>query len=147
MATRSVRWAVVKSMVDQVATETSADVSVHRFWPGEQNATARMLWVDEVSSVVEIPAMRGSARLLRDDRFTVRLLARVSGYQNEDDTVTALEAILADVEDAVADNDVSDEIDAVLSVFVTASEMTCGRTPSGFLGYGVITIEVHTRLT
>lgn len=150
MPARSTAWPVVKSMMAAINEATADDVKVHRFFPGEQRVSSKMVWVDTITPAGgdKVPVAAGANRLHRDEKFVVRILARVLGKGSEDDTVEALWGILADIDDKVADNSLCDEIAGVLSVLPYEQfEFTCGRYPEGFIGDGVIELEVHSRLT
>jgi hypothetical protein len=58
-----------------------------------------------------------------------------------------IEALAQLAEDVLADDPSLGGFDGVVSIEVTAAEMTCGRTPDAFLGYGAFDIRCHSRLT
>ena len=147
MGARMIRGAVVKSIVDTLEVATDADVKVHRWFPGEQNASARMVWLDELRSDHDVPVAAGATRMHRDDIFDMTLKVWVVGKSSEGELTDKTDRVFADIEDRVAGNDMADDIAGVLSVVVTSSEYSCGRTQEGFLGTGEIVLQVHTRLT
>jgi len=147
VAATSIRWAVAKEIVEQLETAAAAEtaLSIEPGWPGELAMRSEMIWFDEISSTVDVPTMTGG-RLHRDDLFTIATLVRVSGQTSLDATMTRLEALCAYVEDLAADDHTLSGMDGVLSVEVTAADVTCGTSPDGFLGFARMEIRVHSRL-
>lgn len=156
MATTSVRRAAMAALlaaieaadeaVQEAADDPAPALLVDSGWPGDTNDRARMLWVDDVSSVEDIPVMTG-ARMHRDDKFRISLLIRSTGCRSNDDAHAELEAIDALIDDVLADDHTLDDLDGVVSVAVTEGNFTVGTTTGGVVGYGQRTVEIHARLT
>lgn len=147
-STTSIRWVATKQVIDLVRAQPGADrVLVESGWPGDKNVTSEMIWVDTITdSVNEIPVMTGS-RMHRDDHFTIVLLTRVASQRTLDETMTRLEELGALIEDPPADSPTLDDLDSVVSADFVTTDLTCGQTPQGPVGYGRHELRLHTRLT
>lgn len=147
MADTSIRWATTNQLVALIRDASAATgVVVEPGWPGDQNVRPEMLWVDDITSTQEIPVMSGG-RMHRDDFFTIRFLSRVAGRKTLDETMSRLDELAALIENPVADGPTLEDLDGVVSAEIATTDMTCGRTPDGCLGYGVHEVRVHSRLT
>lgn len=148
MADTSIRWAVAKQLVQMVRDQPAATgVLVEPGWPGDQFMKPDMLWIDEIGSTeADVPVMTGG-RSHRDDRFTIVFLSRVAGRKDLDATLTRLEEIGALLEDPPADTATLDDFPGVVSADYALTDMTCGRTPDGCLGFARHEVRVHSRLT
>jgi hypothetical protein len=147
MATTSIRWTATKHLIDLLRADAISDVGllIEPGWPGEQNVRAEMIWVDEITSSIEIPTM-GGARMQRDDNFTIVLLVAVRGKASLDATMTRLEELCAYIEDRAAGDTTLTELDGVMSVEVTSTDITTGRSPDGFLGFARCEVRIYSRL-
>lgn len=146
--TTSIRWAATKHLITTVRDAPAATgVLVEPGWPGDQNARAEMVWVDEIGdSTNEVVVMSGG-RTHRDDFFTIVLLARVAGRPSLDETMTRLEELGSLVEDPVADSPTLDDFPSIVSADFVITNLTAGRTPEGCLGYARYEVRIHSRLT
>lgn len=145
MPSTSVRRAVMRTLLSALRA-ADRQLVVASGWPGDKNARARMLWVDEVRSTEERPVITGG-RLQRDDRFTIVLLSRVTGYRTTDEAHDALEAIDALVDDYLAGDHTLGDLDGVLSAEATEGDFTVGTTPGGVVGWSRREVQIHARLT
>lgn len=146
-ATTSIRWPLAKHLVTTVAGQVAADgVAVEPGWPGDKNVKKQMIWVDEIAdSVSEVVVMAGG-RTIRDDFFTIVLLTRVAGLRTLDATMTRLSELGALIENPVADSPTLDDFDSLVSADFVTTNLTCGVSPAGPLGYGRHEVRVHSRL-
>lgn len=152
MPALSIRWQVARKLVELMkAHDDARKVQIELGYPGDLElaglgGVSEAMWVDAIQSSQEIPVMSG-ARMHRDDEFTIAWLIRVAGHPSLDLTMARIEALAQIADDVCADDAHLGDVAGLLSAEVVAADMTCGRTPDAFLGYGTFEVRCHARLT
>ena len=140
------RWTVASEILTFVREhEDMVGVKVTALWPGEDLAD-ETVWLDELAGELSNPLM-GSGRKYRDDNFTVPLNVRIVGKATEEACMTRLAEVLGAIESVVADHTEIAALSGVVTVSAPTVEMFGAETRDGFIGRGVVTIPVLSRLT
>lgn len=127
-----------------IGQSTLSGVQVEPGWPGD-TLKAEAVWIDQLDGDVSIPVM-SAGRKYRDDQFTVPFEIRVAGKATLDATMTRLAAIIAEIEDVMADDPGLDTLDGLISAQVTEERMTAGEiAATGWIGFGEVVVSCHAR--
>lgn len=127
-------------------------VSVHPGFPGDKVASREMVWIEDLTSTLDIPVGTGAAKHY-DDVVSMRVIVRVAGeinlmrarlrgceLQREILRVLATDVTLGDLE--------VPGIGHVIEAKATAAMEVGQDTPSdGPLEFAAIDLDVHTRIT
>lgn len=147
MATTSVRWAAVEKLVQLIAAHDDvAGVGVHAAPPGDLDTSVDLIFVQAINGAGTVPAYAGG-RTIRDDNFTITVLAKSFSTRGITAVMERVEVLGGILEDVVADNDTLGDLDGVVAVTMSASELIPQITPEGAVGYASYDVNVHARLT
>jgi hypothetical protein len=148
MATTSIRWEACKRIVSLIEADQDIEdtaVSVQPGWPGDRIIQKELIWIDEITGDTRIPVMTGG-RKERDDEFEITLNFRVVGLHDLEDTMDRIFALVAIVENILADDTSLDALDGVLSAEITSQRMSCAMFPEGPVAYAELKIQISSRL-
>lgn len=140
------RWQILSALLNMLRTNaTMTNVGVWPGWPGDQNVTPEMVWLEEITGTLDIPVF-GGPRMRRDDQFTMPFLVQASGQLTIDDAMDRIVHITGAFETIVADDATLEDADSVVSAQITDLAHTVALTPEGPLAYARLVVSVHSRL-
>lgn len=146
MAETLIWWDVVDALVTGISGQPMADgVTVAQGWPGDE-IDGELIWVGDLSGDTSIPVSK-AGRMIRDDFFDVPINFRVNGRADVNATGRRLTEMLSAAEDYLADHVDLSDLDGVVSAEITGRQMGVRETTDGPVGFGQITVQVHSRLT
>lgn len=148
------RWGVVCWVVDQLSKRPSlGDAEVWPQFPGDKDDPRVLIWVENITGSLQIPVATGmDSRHERDDQWSFRVTARVIGPNalNAAHGMRAcgdrLFAVMAEVEDLLADDPGLGDFPSVVDAEVTSADQFVIPTETEFIGVGSLTVSVHSRL-
>jgi len=147
MAETTVWWSAVERLVSLLRVHPSliGSVDVHTGWPGDLHRKPEMVFVDELSSTEDRPVMK-SGRQVRDESFRLPLIVVITGRGDLDSTLCRTSAVVAAIQDVLADEPALSDLDGVLFTWVAEKSMSCGQTPEGPIGTARVVVDVTARL-
>jgi hypothetical protein len=146
MAETLIWWDVAETLVTGIAGEPfAAGVKVETGYPGDQ-VKGELIWLGDMEGEQSIPVSK-AGRTHRDDIFDLEVNVRVKGRSTLSTTGERLQQMMAAVEDYIAERSGLEAVDGVVSAEITSRRMGARNTPDGLVGFGQITVQVHSRLT
>lgn len=146
MTERMVRRAVSVAALTEIREHADCSgVLVSDYFPGK-NLEPETIWIGEIDGEISYPTMQGPDRKYRDDMFTVPVNIRVARGQTMTDGRDRLEELLSVVDDVFATITTFAGIDGLVSIEATEARTDAQDTPTGFVGFGQVVLEVHSRL-
>ena len=112
---------------------------------GDLHRKPEMVFVDELSSTEDRPVMK-SGRQVRDESFRLPLIVVITGRGDLDSTMCRTSAVVAAIQDVLADEPALSDLDGVLFGWVARKSMSCGQTPEGPIGTARVVVDVTARL-
>ena len=145
--TTTVWWLCAQHIVDLLRDHNTlrGKVAVEPGWPGDLNRKAEMVFIDELSSTEDRPVMK-SGRQVRDESFRLPLIVVITGRGDLDSTLCRTSAVVAAIQDVLADEPALSDLDGVLFGWVAEKSMSCGQTPEGPIGTARVVVDVTARL-
>ena len=147
MAETTVWWSAVERLVSLLRVHPSliGSVDIHTGWPGDLHRKPEIVFVDELSSTEDRPVMK-SGRQVRDESFRLPLIVVITGRGDLDSTMCRTSAVVAAIQDVLADEPALSDLDGVLFGWVARKSMSCGQTPEGPIGTARVVVDVTARL-
>lgn len=146
MATRSIRWALVKDLADQFSQHDLAGAAVcWSFPPGELDVTDEMIFPRRIASDWGAPNVK-AGRQERDETITIEWTVMVNGLTTEDACMTRFGELVDVIDDTVASDRTLGWSDADVDAVVTDSDGVPVRAQDGFYVIGTVTTVIETRL-
>lgn len=148
MADAPVWWEVAWAITETLAASPLMDqVQVCDSFPGEQAVTSdELVWIRELMSEdVSIPVMTAGTKHY-DDTFEIVLVVDVRGRPDLRSTQIRLSEIHASIHRLLAESPTLADLAGVVSAVISGRRQTAVTTLDGPVGFGEVTISVHTRL-
>lgn len=142
------RWRILTAYVDALQDAAGTSVVVTRRAPTDKDDRPRLIAIVKMDGDIEVPAFGG--RLLRDDRWEVRLMVRVMGLGHDEDfVIDQHNDLLAVVDNLAADDHGLDGDSGLVSHEVTRVEdhALIDAGPDGLVAVATVVVQFHTRLT
>jgi hypothetical protein len=146
MADQYVGSSVLGEIIDGLRERADlVDVQIEKGYPGDA-VKAEAIYPGEITADVDYPVMTGAAPRARDQMLTIPLEIRVASRRTLDDVHDRLGELIGAVDEYLAETSTLDDHPNVVEVTLDDIRHAIGPVPEGFLGFGLLTLTVHTRV-